>query len=237
MTTVDDVAGEVGLPATAVLDACGRLDIVASSGASGLSADEHRRLRAALDARPGLAPVVGGSTDPAPGAGSPPPDRPEPGRPRRLSPRTLTRIGLYTFLLVAVVVAVVTLRDRAGDPATTAVQAFTDADEGTCVDLGTGSPRLTPVDCQGPHDAELYEVADLALGDAFPGSEVVVAEAERMCAEPFARHVGRPYGESALAVVFLVPTRRTWAAGDRTVLCLVEDPAAPLVGIVAGADR
>jgi len=254
MSTVDDVAGELGLPTTTVLDACRSLDIVASSGTSGLSADEHRRLRAELHAPADLAPVVPGSTDPSPRVGTVPGRRSPPARAddrrigsrRRLSPRTATRIAVYAFLVVAVVVAVVSVGGRA-DEGGTGVQAFSAADEGTCVDLaGEASSRLTPVECAEPHDAELYGVADLgragtamATGpDApYPGQDLVVGEAERRCGARFAEHVGRPYAESALDVVFLVPTRRTWARGDRTVLCLVEDPAAPLVGSVAGADR
>lgn len=247
MSTVDDVAGELGVPSAAVLDACRSLDIVASSGSSGLSADEHRRLRTELHAPAHLPPVPSGSTDPSPAHG-PAPDgrslrvRAEElrTRPRRsVSPRTATRLAVCAFLVVAVVVAVVSLGDRTDDGGMP-VQAFTAADVGRCVDLdGAGASALAPVACAEPHDAELYEVFDLGGGpDArYPGQRSVVAEAEARCGERFAEHVGRPYADSDLDVALLVPTARTWALGDRTVLCLVEDPAAPLVGSVAGADR
>jgi hypothetical protein len=247
VSTVDEVAGELGVASREVLDACRSLDIVASSGASGLSAAEHRRLRDAFGAATDLPPVVGGSVQPEPGA-PPPADvrslraradelRVAPRRPR-LTPRTATRVAVYAFLLVAVLVAVVTLRDRAEEGGGTGVQAFSGDDVGTCVDFG-GASALAPVDCAEPHDAELYEVFDLDGGTAepYPGQEAVVAEAERRCGDLFGEYVGRPYADSALDVVFLVPTRRTWDQGDRTVLCLVEDPSAPLVGSVAGTDR
>lgn len=253
MSTVDDVATELGLPTGDVLEACRTLDIVASSGASGLSSAEHRRLRATLHGHSALPPVVAGSTDPAPRAAPAPDPRTlqaraaelrDRRRTPRLSPRTVTRIAVYAFLLVAVIVAVVSLRDRAegDDPG---VRAFVEDDEGTCVDLDGGSgARVTTMPCEGPHDAELYAVVavgdrELAGGpdDAYPGSEAVVAEAEAVCGNRFADYVGRPDGESSLDVVFLVPTAVTWELGDRTLVCLVEDPSAALIGSVAGTGR
>lgn len=250
MSTVDDVAAELGLPTGDVLEACRTLDIVASSGASGLSSAEHRRLRATLHGHSALPPVVAGSTDPAPRAA---PARTlqaraaelrDRRRTPRLSPRTVTRIAVYAFLLVAVIVAVVSLRDRAegDDPG---MRAFVEDDEGTCVDLAGGSgARVTTVPCEDPHDAELYAVVtvgdrELAGGpdDAYPGSEAVVAEAEAVCSDRFADYVGRPDNESSLDVVFLVPTATTWELGDRTMVCLVEDPSADLIASVADTGR
>lgn len=251
MTSVDDVAGEAGVGTEEVLAACHELGIVASSGSSGLSSAEHARLRDALGASPDLPPVVAGSTERRPSA----PAAPDPrslqerhaalraeSRTRRISPATAVRIAVYSFLVVAIAVAVVVLRGRSEDDAAgQGVLSFTDADEGTCVDLdeAEGRSQVTTVACATPHDAELYEVSTVDGGaDApFPGGQALTAQADRDCGNQFAPYVGRTYDESALDVVYLVPTPQTWSIGDRSILCLVEDPEGPLTGSVEGADR
>jgi hypothetical protein len=215
VTTVADVAAESGRSPDEVLVACRSLGIVASSASSGLSADEHRRLRGALGAPGDLPPVVAGSTTAEPGAEPVPDARSLEARAEelaarqrrpRLSPRTMTRIGLYTFLVVAVIVSVVILQDRGAedDPA--------DAGERLCVDLPgreTATPRSVP--CDGPHDAEV--VARHALPDGpFPGQAALRAQAEQRCAPAV-----RP-GEE---LVLLVPTEASWENGDRIASCLV----------------
>jgi hypothetical protein len=255
VTTVEQVGIELGRRTAEVLAACRSLGIVASSGASGLSVDEQLRLREALGAPCDLDAPLAGSTSATPGgaeattggvslearaaalAGA--------GRRPRLQPRTVTRAGVWLFLVVAVAAAVVSLRDRADDETVVpAVQALTAADVGACVDLSGTGGQVTVVDCGQPHDAELYAVVDVAdvglagaPGDAYPGREAVIDVAEDTCADRFGAHVGRAHAESSLDASFLVPTDATWSIGDRTIACLVEDPSGPLVGIVAGTGR
>lgn len=251
MTTVDDVAGETGTPTSAVLSACHELGIVASSGVSGLSRDEHERLRTALGAPGDLPAVGGGSTRRAPGA---PTERDGRGlqerrdelrveaRRARVDPRKAVRYAVYAFLVLAVGVAVASLAGRdADDGAEPAVLAFSAADEGACVDLdeGGGRSQVVIVECADPHDAELYEVTTIEGDDTseFPGGEALLGQARADCDRTFTDYVGRSYAESSLDVVFLVPTPETWSVGDRSILCLVEDPSGRLVGSVRGLDR
>lgn len=247
MTSVADVARELALADHDVLDACAELDIVASSSASGLSSTEHRRLRdhfGADDALLGAVPRGSTERDPhaAAEAGVEPVEhhhtvvdtwaeiRDEQrmwkffGRRRNSGPKTnmrrLVRWSVAGFGLVAVGIAVFALnRD---DPATAIVPV--------CVDF-TVDGATTAVDCAEPHDAEV--VARFSVDDdptaAHPGSDALLAVAAARCPDP------GDLGDAATALraVYLVPTASTWADGDRAVLCLVEDPAAPLVGPVA----
>lgn len=251
MTTVDDVADETGRPTPDVLSTCRDLGIVASSGGSGLSRDEHERLRVALGAPADLPAVDGGSTRPTPDA---PADRDGRGlrerrdalrgeaRRARVDPRKALRYAVYGFLVLAVGVAVASLAGRDGeDGEEPAVLAFSAADEGACVDLdeGGGRSQVVIVECGNPHDAELYEVTTVDGDDTpeFPGGEALLEQARADCDRTFTEYVGRPYAESSLDVVFLVPTPQTWSVGDRSILCLVEDPSGRLVGSVRGLDR
>ncbi|HEX4902689.1 MAG TPA: septum formation family protein [Acidimicrobiales bacterium] len=211
------MAAETGRSPADVLDACRSLGIVATAATSGLSSDEHQRLRDALGAGD-LPPAPRGSTSERPGRVRSRPDVDRPPAKRRLSARTTTRIGLAVFLVVAVVVAVVSLRGQAEDA-------------GRCVDLGDGTP--TDVPCREPHDAELVGVLELPDG-AFPGEEGVLAAAEPPCRAALEQRVEESERDR-LELVLLVPTADTWARGDRTTTCLVEDPEGPLVGSVAGS--
>lgn len=94
------------------------------------------------------------------------------------------------------------------------------------------------VDCATPHTYELYARFPVAgEADVFPGDEEVAHSAEAGCVEAFAGFIGRAYDRSALDYVYLSPTRKTWAIGDRSVSCLVTDPAGPVTATLRDAAR
>jgi hypothetical protein len=119
-------------------------------------------------------------------------------------------------------------------------------DVGDCVDVPTDSGRtevqeLGSLDCGRPHDAEVFAVDDLTIGDDdYPGETVVTAAVEEACTGPaFREYVGRSYAESALEVYYLYPVEQSWErADDREYVCLaitVDD--SPLTGSVQGSGR
>ncbi|MDQ1123798.1 DUF4190 domain-containing protein [Microbacterium trichothecenolyticum] len=101
------------------------------------------------------------------------------------------------------------------------------------------------VDCADAHSYEIY--AQFPLEDAsssspapshgYPGDEAVAREADAGCVEAFAPFVGRGYEHSAFDYVYVSPTQKSWARGDRLVTCLVTDPAATTVGSLRDAGR
>lgn len=103
-------------------------------------------------------------------------------------------------------------------------------------DAGADEVFSVPVvDCSLPHDYEVY--AEVTLTDAaeYPGDDLVSAEAEELCYEPFAPYVGISWEESALNYSYYSPSESSWAEGDRAVTCLVLDPTGEqLTGSVAG---
>lgn len=253
MTTIDDVAVETGREADDVLATARSLGLVVSSIRSGLSSDEHRRLRAALGADD-LPPVVAGSTAREPGGAAAPEVRSlreradalaaEAAHPRRtrVDAKKLTRFGIMVFVLVAVAAGVVSLMSRA-EPSIEDVTRFTADDVGSCFDFDSESRGgLAPTPCDAAHDAELFSVFDSQLDPSaedaapFPGRASLTDEADAGCRPAFADYVGAPAETiDELSIVYLLPTEETWPLGDRTIHCFVEATAGRLEGSMAGA--
>lgn len=78
------------------------------------------------------------------------------------------------------------------------------------------------VDCEEPHDNEVYHLFDLADGD-YPGTTAVEGEAIDGCLEAFEPFIGREYATSQFEVRYLYPTPETWDDGDREIVCAVFD--------------
>jgi hypothetical protein len=118
---------------------------------------------------------------------------------------------------------------------------------GDCVDdttLVDSSPSVTTasdeapdadtVPCAQPHYLEVYRNVTLQGTRRFPGEDAVDAQSEKLCTEAFAAFVGHDYDDSVYDFVYYAPTEETWDMGDRTVNCLIGDPARKTVGSLAG---
>lgn len=114
-----------------------------------------------------------------------------------------------------------------------------DLEVGMCILDSTAAAAVTSVevvDCDDPHDAEVY--ASLVLTDGtFPGEEAIAVTSQQQCETQFANFVGVAFGTSTLTYKYFAPTAQTWAAGDREVLCLILDPAGPVSGSLEDAAR
>jgi len=109
---------------------------------------------------------------------------------------------------------------------------------GDCFDEPATASDLSQVPvvpCEEPHR---YEVVGSVLvpDTAQPGTDLEPV-ALAACSDSFDRYIGLPPEESELRPAVLTPTEDGWDDGDREALCLVTDPAASLVGSVAGAGR
>jgi Septum formation len=98
---------------------------------------------------------------------------------------------------------------------------------------------VSAVPCTEPHDAEVYaELESDEASDGYPGESVLIAEAERGCAERFEPFAGIADESTTLAIHYLVPTRLSWeSVDDREITCIVADPAGPTTGSLAGSAR
>jgi hypothetical protein len=95
-----------------------------------------------------------------------------------------------------------------------------------CYDVidGGSYAAFTDVSCEGPHDVELFHVAELEHGESapFPGEEWLDTFAEYRCAARFEPYVGEPWSpDMEIDYVWVVPSVETWEAGDRRIQCLL----------------
>ncbi|TVR36596.1 MAG: septum formation family protein [Nitriliruptor sp.] len=92
------------------------------------------------------------------------------------------------------------------------------------------------VDCEEPHDNEVYAVVELEDGD-YPGDEAVLNRAQDTCLDAFEPYVSEPYATSELFATWLVPTEGSWSEGDREVVCVLFDADGPLEGSMQDSGR
>jgi Septum formation len=78
--------------------------------------------------------------------------------------------------------------------------------------------------CDEPHLMESIGVATLPYPASapFPDSSTLDQQSEALCRTEFATYVGIELNDSQLQASYYEPTERTWAGGDRIVLCVVE---------------
>ena len=91
------------------------------------------------------------------------------------------------------------------------------------------------VDCEEPHDNQVYALFDVDDGE-FPGDEVA-GLARDGCIERFEDHVGFAYADAELFATWLYPSSASWDDGDREVICVLFDEDRQLEGVQQGAGR
>ena len=120
-------------------------------------------------------------------------------------------------------------------------ESVVDINLGDCLMLGnapSGEVKdLNRIDCDKPHNAEIYAQKDMADG-TFPGTEAAVEEAKTYCAQEFGPFVGIPGSDSTLDGQFIHPTQESWdQESDRRIQCVVTDPAGGVTGSMKDAKR
>jgi hypothetical protein len=91
------------------------------------------------------------------------------------------------------------------------------------------------VPCSVPHTQEVYALVQDRAGSTYPTSRALDAFANASCLDRFAAYDGIPYQRSKLYFTYLLPSVRSWAGGDRTVVCVAETVGRPLTRSIRGA--
>jgi hypothetical protein len=94
------------------------------------------------------------------------------------------------------------------------------------------------VACREPHTQEVFAtVEDNTGSDSYPGDQALRSFADGQCLQRFQGYVGIDYRQSSLYYTYLLPSVRSWAAGDRTVVCVVTTTGQQLTSSVKGSQR
>lgn len=190
-----------------------------------------------------------GTDRPTPLDDLPPPRSPGQGRPvsaHDTSPERPNRLLMnVVFALALAVAALLFARFTAPGPTRDEAGAVTEAGELEMAELRPGDCLLAPsaadfatvrvVPCAEVHDLQVAALPDAAdLSADPPTPEAIDVAATEACLAVWNDAVGTPYAEAGLELSLFTPTVEQWAAGERTVTCLVADPAGPTTGSLLG---
>ena len=106
----------------------------------------------------------------------------------------------------------------------------------TSIQAELSSVKVVP--CRVPHTQEVYaKVDDSSAGDNYPGDTVLRSFADGQCLQQFEPYVGVDYRDSSLFYTYLLPSVRSWAAKDRTVVCVITTTGQQLTASVKGSRK
>lgn len=91
-------------------------------------------------------------------------------------------------------------------------------DENASLQQGGEVSSVPDIDCDEPHDFEVFHLADYA-GSTFSPARIDDFAIES-CYAAFSRYVGRSYESSSLDFTWLSPTPDGWDEGDREIVCV-----------------
>lgn len=93
------------------------------------------------------------------------------------------------------------------------------------------------VDCNSAHFGEVMSAGNVKIkGDVFNASKIAEM-ANNFCIKTFEDFVGVRYDKSTLQVFPLVPSEKSWGAGDRIATCVIYDQSGSTTGTLKGANR
>ncbi len=110
---------------------------------------------------------------------------------------------------------------------------------GTCVvtptQIKAQLSTLQAVPCKEPHTEEVYALVDDKAGQTYPGTTALQTFANGACLQRYAGYVGVDYRDSSLFFTYLLPSVRSWAAGDHTIDCVISTTGQTLTRSVKGS--
>jgi hypothetical protein len=111
---------------------------------------------------------------------------------------------------------------------------------GQCLseEAATGAVGIAQaVDCNKPHFGEVMSAGNVrTIGDKFDATKIAEL-ANNFCIKSFEDFAGLRYDKSKLQIFPLVPSEKSWGAGDRIATCIVYDQAGSVTGTLKGANR
>lgn len=113
-------------------------------------------------------------------------------------------------------------------------ECFNDEKPTSDSDESTSVSTVPLIECQQPHDNEVFANHDLT-GSTFPSDAEMESQATSLCRSSFDGYVGKPYDDSVLSVGWITPTAESWSKQDRTVNCILYQDDTKITGSKRGA--
>ena len=177
------------------------------------------------DSRPGPAATALAVTSDSPAAQAP----------RQRRGGQLALIGGCVGAACAIVIAIVVAASSSSSPPPSRELGYYQLAKGDCLrgsNLRLSSLRIWPesvqvVPCSAQHVGEVYFAGNAwPQSQPFPGGAAIGNDAVTRCDRAFVSYVGVPYTSTPYQYADVSPSARTWAAGDRRVLCVAYRPTA-----------
>lgn len=80
------------------------------------------------------------------------------------------------------------------------------------------------LECNAPHDNEVYYIYNLPDADAYHETEELIDSMLDVCEEKFKGYIGKSYQDSYYEMSVLTPTVESWQDGDREAICYAFHP-------------
>jgi hypothetical protein len=93
------------------------------------------------------------------------------------------------------------------------------------------------VACREAHTQEVFALVTDPGGDNYPGASKLETFANGNCLEHYQGYVGVAYQDSSLFYTYLLPSVRSWAANDRSIVCVITTTGQKLTSSVKGSKR
>lgn len=82
---------------------------------------------------------------------------------------------------------------------------------------------VTKIDCEAPHEMEVYAVVDLeeAANESWPGTDAVEQRAINLCLGSVEAFIGQDFMASPYDITYITPVKEGWDDGDHEGVCAV----------------
>lgn len=143
--------------------------------------------------------------------------------------RRWIRFWWIPALLVALAVGYLTSarRDDVGSLASAGSVSVDELREGDCFNGGEQEEitEVAGVPCSEPHEYEVFALATHEGAATFPSDAEFEPIFFEVCEPEFEPYVGAAWEASAIGASMISPSEESWAAGDRSFICVLYDDA------------
>jgi hypothetical protein len=164
------------------------------------------------------------------------------GRGRGMAIAGLVLSGVWLLAIVIGVIIAIAVAPATPDRDPTSGQvtgsgsvSLTDLKAGDCIKEVTEDElrfALPVVPCTEPHRTEVTSIETMS-GDTYPGDAAVDETAGNLCTDAAQRYAPTAVEAGELDIFYFPPNRTGWSQGDRSVICLVDDPIGERTSSVA----